>query len=415
MGDLAARWSISKDGRSYDFTLKNGVRFHDGTLVTAEEVAQCFRNSIHRKVTGSASAYFKNIDSIEVKGDFQLTIRLKRRIAGFMHVLSEASFTIFKKQGDALIFSGPFKLLQQGPKSDSAQIDLERIRDRQRFSFREMTFDAAERDFKAGNLQVLRSYGLFHVPRVMAASSQRAIMKDERNYFFAFNTQSKRFKSKESRQSFSRQLNHTALDRLLEFNQLKPSSSFLSPSFSMGRLLPEFSLTNPTSNPPVKALNDAKPVVLTMESQELGHLLKEAMGNLQYQQVNLPKKEFIARFLKGEYDLILMGFGATLKDLDMLSGFFHSQSKYNWIRLTDPSIDQLIESSSSEALPAVRIQNASRILRLNQENSWYIPICHAPLVFAFSQHLSVNGKSGAFDLGINSSEFDLNVLDWKDR
>jgi peptide/nickel transport system substrate-binding protein len=35
---LAERWQVSPDGRRYTFTLRPGVRFHDGTEVTAEDV-----------------------------------------------------------------------------------------------------------------------------------------------------------------------------------------------------------------------------------------------------------------------------------------------------------------------------------------------------------------------------------------
>src|SRR5438309_10206909 len=34
VGDLAGFWSISKDGRTYTFTLRRGVRFHDGSELT---------------------------------------------------------------------------------------------------------------------------------------------------------------------------------------------------------------------------------------------------------------------------------------------------------------------------------------------------------------------------------------------
>ena len=35
VGDLAESWSASKDGRTYRFALRRGVRFHDGTELTA--------------------------------------------------------------------------------------------------------------------------------------------------------------------------------------------------------------------------------------------------------------------------------------------------------------------------------------------------------------------------------------------
>ena len=39
---LATRWSVSRDGLVWSFVLRDGVRFHDGSLLTAADVAASF-------------------------------------------------------------------------------------------------------------------------------------------------------------------------------------------------------------------------------------------------------------------------------------------------------------------------------------------------------------------------------------
>ena len=39
---LAESWSAAEDGRSYDFVLRKGAKFHNGDPVTAEDVKFSF-------------------------------------------------------------------------------------------------------------------------------------------------------------------------------------------------------------------------------------------------------------------------------------------------------------------------------------------------------------------------------------
>ena len=39
---LAESWTVSKDGLTYEFVLRRGVKFHNGDLVTAEDVKFSF-------------------------------------------------------------------------------------------------------------------------------------------------------------------------------------------------------------------------------------------------------------------------------------------------------------------------------------------------------------------------------------
>src|SRR6266568_1949344 len=55
---LAASWEVSKDGLTYTFTLKKGVKWHDGKPFTARDVAFTFYSVLDPKVTTPHRAYF---------------------------------------------------------------------------------------------------------------------------------------------------------------------------------------------------------------------------------------------------------------------------------------------------------------------------------------------------------------------
>jgi len=55
---LAESWEVSKDGLSYTFKLKKGVRWHDGKPFTARDVAFTFYSVLDPRVTTPHRAYF---------------------------------------------------------------------------------------------------------------------------------------------------------------------------------------------------------------------------------------------------------------------------------------------------------------------------------------------------------------------
>ena len=60
---LAESWTASKDGLSYEFTLRKGVRFHNGDALTAEDV----KFSFERYKGGGATTLKARVATVEIK------------------------------------------------------------------------------------------------------------------------------------------------------------------------------------------------------------------------------------------------------------------------------------------------------------------------------------------------------------
>src|SRR5262249_42185304 len=70
---LAESWSASEDGLSYSFTLRDGLAFHNGDRVTAEDVKFSFG-----RYRGAAKATLHGrVASVDVTDTTHLTFRLK--------------------------------------------------------------------------------------------------------------------------------------------------------------------------------------------------------------------------------------------------------------------------------------------------------------------------------------------------
>ena len=72
---LATEWKISDDGLRYDFTLRQGVKWHDGQPFTAKDVA--FSINTIREVHPRGRNTFANLDRIEVQDDHHVSLILR--------------------------------------------------------------------------------------------------------------------------------------------------------------------------------------------------------------------------------------------------------------------------------------------------------------------------------------------------
>jgi peptide/nickel transport system substrate-binding protein len=77
---LAESWSVSKDGLAYDFTLRKGVKFHNGEPVTAEDV----KFSLERYRGGAATTLKERVAGVDVVDPLRVRIRLKKPWPDFM-------------------------------------------------------------------------------------------------------------------------------------------------------------------------------------------------------------------------------------------------------------------------------------------------------------------------------------------
>jgi peptide/nickel transport system substrate-binding protein len=84
---LAETWSAAADGRSYDFTLRKGVTFHNGDPVTAEDV----KFSFERYHGAAAKTLKERVAAVEVIDASHVRFRLKNPWPDFLLFYTSAS------------------------------------------------------------------------------------------------------------------------------------------------------------------------------------------------------------------------------------------------------------------------------------------------------------------------------------
>ena len=85
---LAESWTVSEDGLTYVFALREGVTFHDGSSFDAGDVVATFAR-VQDEATGSPLASRINmVESVEATGDHEVTLQLSAPAAALLSELT---------------------------------------------------------------------------------------------------------------------------------------------------------------------------------------------------------------------------------------------------------------------------------------------------------------------------------------
>ncbi len=86
---MVDRYTLSADKLTYTMTLRNGLKFHDGTAVTSKDVVASVRRLVKREVLGrSIEPFLASIDAVD---DKTFTIKLKEPFGLLLYALGGSS------------------------------------------------------------------------------------------------------------------------------------------------------------------------------------------------------------------------------------------------------------------------------------------------------------------------------------
>ncbi len=89
---LAERWRVTDGGRTWTFNLRKGVRFHDGSEVTAEDVKFTFTSLAKEGSANSLAPEFRLIKSMEVSDPHTITVRFEKPFVTFGNRVNHGLF-----------------------------------------------------------------------------------------------------------------------------------------------------------------------------------------------------------------------------------------------------------------------------------------------------------------------------------
>jgi peptide/nickel transport system substrate-binding protein len=131
---LAESWEISDDGLTYTFALRQGVTFHNGREMTADDVLYSIQRVMNPDNASPWKEYTSSIDTIEAPDASTVVITLKNPDASFLAALCRRGLSVVPQEeveanGDlkqVMVGTGPFKFVDYVPNS---VVSLEKNKD----------------------------------------------------------------------------------------------------------------------------------------------------------------------------------------------------------------------------------------------------------------------------------------------
>ena len=98
VGDLAESWAISKDGRTYTFKLRQGVKFHDGSVLTSRDVKATYDKIIFPPpgVVSLRKGAYVGVEVVEAPDPQTVRFRLKGPESSFLLNLASPFNYVYK-------------------------------------------------------------------------------------------------------------------------------------------------------------------------------------------------------------------------------------------------------------------------------------------------------------------------------
>ena len=230
---LATRWSVSRDGLVWSFTLRDGVKFHDGAPLTARDVAASFERLMRAEagVPTAWAALFRGVPGVvkDVRAPDARTVQLAlvQPYAPLLTALAHPALGIARGSDPArLIGTGPYRVVD----ATEGRLALEAVpghwagpQKSERIVLLDIaTDDQAETELDAKTLDIWfpaapprRAEGALSVPGLRVG-------------YLAFQTEKEPFSRKKVRQAVAAALDPAVIGMALD-RAAVPLQSFLPP------------------------------------------------------------------------------------------------------------------------------------------------------------------------------------------
>ena len=440
---LAQYWRSSRDGLTWTFTLRKGVKFHHGREVTADDVVFSLTRILDPKTQSGAADLFTSIKGAQ---DFVLgraravsglsapdrhtvQVVLNEALTPFVSVLAVGHAKIVprdivEQQGDAFganpVGTGPFKFVRWEPGKEivlAANTDsFDGAPRLARLVYRIFPGEAIGhicQEFEQGNLEE-SSVPPMCRNKISDPRYQYVRRPTFSVRFYGLNTRAKPLSDVRVRQAIAHALDREAMVQEIFLGQHQPARGIL-PAGMPGynpqlrtsgynptrarALLKEAGFPEGRGLPAIEIWSAARSERIEKEMQGVKRQLA-AVGipaEVQYE-TNWPG--FSQRLIEGRFSMFVYAWHADVPDPDnFLFKLFHSQSLRNLTRYANPIVDDLLFQARRERDAGRRTEIYRRAEQMIVDEVPVVPVWHYTyerLFQSYVRNVEVNGLGDAY-------------------
>lgn len=441
---LAKSWKISPDGLNYIFYLREGVKFHNGREVTADDFVYSFTRIVDPETRSSSSTFFTKIlgakefidkKSKEVKGltaldRYILKISLSEPYAPFISILAMKGAKVVPKEefektgndfGKSPVGTGPFKfvsmkegeeiVLESNPDYFEGRPYLDKIIFK---IFHGAPQEKILKEFKEGSLE--ESFiPPEEIESVLQGRRYLFVQKPILSLrFYGFNLLLKPLDNKKLRKAINFAIDKKAIISQIHKNQFHLAKGILPPGmpgynpmnnpypFNLKqavKLLSEAGLSKGKDMQPLEIWSATNSEAAQRELNEIRSQLNKVgvQADIHYE-TNYPT--FLSMMRDKKASIFMRAWYADFPDPDnFLDSLFHSKSQYNYLGYHNPEVDRLLDRAKAERDYLKRMEMYRKIEGIVLEDAPIVPMVHHLFQMAYQPYvrgIEVNALGGPY-------------------
>jgi peptide/nickel transport system substrate-binding protein len=417
VGDLAESWTVSKDNKTYTFKIRRGVKFHDGSILTAKDIKATYDKIIFPPpgVVSNQKSTYSAVEKVETLDDHTVVFRLKWVAASFLGSLASPWNYIYKAEILAkdphwyeknVMGTGPFKFVEHvsgshwvGKRNEDYFVKGRPYLDGYRATFIQST-GARVAAVRGGRVMAeFRGFSPSHIEELRKAMGDKIQIKESHVtsiLTIAFNCQKKPFDDPRVRRALAFAVDHWEGSRILpkianvKFvgGMLRPGSEFSLteeelvkiPGFSKDieasrrearRLLREAEVPEGFS---LQILN--RPPAMPFEPLAIWLIDQWRQIGLNVTQKVQELGPYYADARAGKYDLLMISISDYMDEPDLQFGRFLSSDKtsQNYGHYIDRVLDEVYLKQSQAMDPSERRKLCKQFqVRVLDEMAYMVP------------------------------------------